>query len=114
MPYIYVGNPSIYQGRRLFQILCQLKNFGQGRIVYRSEEQNHPEPSFYRILLAQPEMDDRLENGRVVTERVYRGKRRKEPVVISRYLRILSFLKRIYTSGCGSSIDTPSITLVVN
>lgn len=83
MPYVYVGHPSVYHGKKLFKILCQLKNFGQGRIIYRSTEQVHPEPSFYRILLAQPEMDSKLDLGRVVAEQVFRGKRRTEVVNLS-------------------------------
>ena len=84
MPYVYVGHPSIYHGKKLFKILCQLKNYGQGRIVYRSTEQVNPDlPSFYRILLAQPEMDSKQELGRVVAERVYQGRRRKEPFNLS-------------------------------
>ena len=79
MPYVYVGHPSLYHGKKLFNILCNLKKFGQGRVVYRTTEQAHSEPSFYRILLAQPEMDAKLDLGRVVAERVYRGKRRTEP-----------------------------------
>lgn len=39
--------------------------------------------SWIRILLAQPEMDEKTLEGRVVAERVYRGLRRKEPVVLS-------------------------------
>jgi len=83
MPYVHVGHPSIYHGKKLFKILCQLKNYGQGRIVYRSTEQVYGEPSFYRILLAQPEMDSKLEQGRVVAERVFRGRRRVEPFNLS-------------------------------
>ena len=83
MPYKYIGKPSVHYGKRLFKLLCQLKNFGQGRIVYLSHEQNQPEPSFYRILLAQPEMDDKLENGRIVAEKIQNGKRRLKPVILS-------------------------------
>ena len=86
MPYVYVGHPSIYHGKKLFKILCQLKNYGQGRIVYRSTEQlpgNKNKPSFYRILLAQPEMDSKLENGRVVAEKIEKGRRRLEPFILS-------------------------------
>ena len=79
MPYVYIGHPSAYHGKRLFKILCELKKFGQNRIVYRSTEQNHPEPSFYRILLAQPEMDPKFETGRVVAERIFRGRRHLRP-----------------------------------
>ena len=91
MPYVYIGNPSVYKGKRLFNILCQLKKFGQGRIVYRSTEQDHPKPSFYRILLAQPEMDDKLHHGRVVAERVHRGLRRIEPFNLSEEAKFPDF-----------------------
>ena len=85
MPYLYFGKTSLYKGKPLFKILCNLKDCGRGRIVYRTiDYHDHPnEISFYRILLAQPSMDDKTEEGRVVAERVYRGLRRKEPHVIS-------------------------------
>ena len=51
--------------------------------MYRTTEQDHPKPSFYRILLAQPEMDSKLEKGRVVAERIQNGKRRLEPFNLS-------------------------------
>ena len=95
MPYIKVGLDPIHNGKRLFDILGHLKNFGRERIIYSTLEQKHPEPSFYRILLAQLEMDLDKPNtfgvgsstpwtrvgtsSRVVTERVYRGMRFKEP-----------------------------------
>ena len=95
MPYVKVGLDAIHHGKRLFDILCNLKNFGEKRIIYSTLEQKYPEPSFYRILFAQIEMDlDKpstfgvnssspwTQSGtasRVVTERVYRGKRYTEP-----------------------------------
>ena len=87
MPYIYVGLEPIHHGRKLLKLLCNLKNFGQGRIVYRCDEQNNPEPSFYKILLAQPEMDDKFEDGRVVVEQVQRGVRFTKPINLSGKLR---------------------------
>ena len=83
MPYVYVGHPSVYTGKRLFKILCELKNYGQGRIVYRTTEQGQAKPSFYRILLAQPEMDPNFEKGRVVAEKVFNGLRRQKPCILS-------------------------------
>jgi len=79
MPITKVGLDAIHHGKKLFPLLCQLKNFGKGRIIYSTLEQQFPEPSFYRILLAQPEMDDEMRYGRIVTERVYRGKRFTTP-----------------------------------
>ena len=95
MPYVKVGLDPIHHGKRLFDLLCNLKHFGRERIIYSTLEQKFPEPSFYRILLAQLEMDLDKPNtfgvdsstpwiktgtcSRVVTERVYRGMRYKEP-----------------------------------
>jgi len=79
MPITQVGLDAVHHGKKLFPLLCHLKNFGKGRIVYSTLEQQFPEPSFYKILLAQPEMDDAMRYGRIVAERVYRGKRFKEP-----------------------------------
>ena len=79
MPLTQVGLDAVHHGKKLFPLLCNLKNFGKGRIIYSTLEQQHSEPSFYRILLAQPEMDDEMQFGRVVAERVYRGKRFLEP-----------------------------------
>ena len=53
MPITQVGLDAIHHGKKLFPLLCQLKNFGKGRIIYSTLEQQFPEPSFYRILLAQ-------------------------------------------------------------
>ena len=91
MPYVYVGLEPIHHGRKLLKLLGNLKNFGRGRIVYRCDEQTHPEPSFYRILLAQPEMDEKFEQGRVVVERVHRGVRYTKPVNLSGKLRKFLF-----------------------
>ena len=79
--------------------MCSLRNFGRERIIYSTLEQKFPEPSFYRILLAQLEMDldkpatygvatekNWVQSGtfsRVITERVYRGMRYKEPFNIT-------------------------------
>jgi len=73
MPLVKVGLDAVHHGKKLFPLLCNLKNFGKGRIIYSTLEQQFPEPSFYRVLLAQPEMDDDMQFGRIVAERVYRG-----------------------------------------
>lgn len=93
MPYVRIGLDPIHNGKRLFDLLCNLKNFGRERIIYSTLEQKYQEPSFYRILLAQLEMDlDKPHtfgkekpwtqtgtSSRIVTERVYRGMRYTEP-----------------------------------
>lgn len=85
MPFLYFGKTSLYKGKPLFKILGHLKDFGRGRIVYRTiDYYDYPnEISFYRILYAQPEMDEQTLHGRVVAERIFRNRRRKEPHIIS-------------------------------
>ena len=84
MPIVKVGLDPIHHGKKLFDLLCNLKNFGRGRIIYSTlEHEKYPEPTFYRILLAQPEMDAQNIHGRVVTERVYRGMRYTTPFNLS-------------------------------
>lgn len=50
MPYLYYGKTSLYKGKPLFKILCNLKDFGRGRIVFRTiDYYDHPNDiSFYR------------------------------------------------------------------
>ncbi len=41
MPYVRIGEPTIYKGKALFKILAHLKDFGRGRIIYRTSEYHH-------------------------------------------------------------------------
>jgi hypothetical protein len=85
MPYVRIGEPTIYKGKALFKILCNLKDCGRGRIVYRTSDYHyHPEKvHFMRILHAQPLMDKETVEGNVVVERVFHNLRKLEPQVIS-------------------------------
>jgi len=85
MPYLFFGKTSLCRGKPLFKLLCKLKDHGQGRIVCSTLEMDDfpGEISFYRVLLAQPLMDKDTLHGRVVAERVFKGRRYKEPVVLS-------------------------------
>ncbi|XP_069953721.1 small ribosomal subunit protein mS34 isoform X2 [Cherax quadricarinatus] len=66
---------------QLWEIVGLLKDFGVGRMVVRSRFERYPEPTFYRIVSAQPEMDngdphkdeDNM-RGKILVERVFRGK----------------------------------------
>jgi len=82
--YKYFGQPAKYHGKPLFHILANLKDFGRGRIVTRSvfeaEPSQEQQPSFYRILWAQPLMDTSTVEGRVVAEKVRKGVKYTEPV----------------------------------
>ena len=85
---IYHGQTSLYKGRSLFHLLGRLKNCGVGRVVYRTSEHYDFDPtefgpSFYRVLLAQPEMDKSGLEGRVVAQRVFKGRSLEAPVLLT-------------------------------
>ncbi|XP_042232403.1 uncharacterized protein LOC121873151 [Homarus americanus] len=81
MPYVLVGRTTNFKGKRLWEIVGCLKNFGVGRMVVRSTFERYPEPCFYRIVNAEPEMDtgrphmgeDNMK-GKILVEKVFRGK----------------------------------------
>ena len=54
MPLVYVGRPTKYFGRPLWEILLNLKDFGKGRIVTRSTFKRYPEVTYFRIVDVQP------------------------------------------------------------
>ena len=55
----YVGKISSFEGKRLFDILCRLKNFGLGRIVTRTDYlKKYSEPSYFVITKVEPDMSD--------------------------------------------------------
>jgi len=93
--YKYFGQPAKYHGKPLFHILCNLKEFGKGRIVTRSAFEKEPTqselPSFYRILWAQPLMDTNSMEGRVVAEKVRKGVRYTEPVDLAEIAPVPDF-----------------------
>lgn len=100
--YKYFGAPAKYHGKPLFHILSNLKNFGRGRIISRAGF-NDDKPSFYRILFAQPLMDNKSEEGRAIVEKVLNGVRYTEPVDLSQIASLPDFIlvaKRDETSFC--------------
>ena len=59
MPVKYIGRTTYLEGKRLFDILCRLKNFGIGRMVYRNRlMKEFPEPTYYVITKVAPDMSD--------------------------------------------------------
>jgi len=87
----YFGAPAKYHGKPLFHILTNLKNFGKGRIITRAGF-NDEKPSFYRVLFAQPLMDQKTEEGRVIAEKVRNGVRYTEPVDLSQIASLPDFV----------------------
>ncbi|XP_037784309.1 uncharacterized protein LOC119580304 [Penaeus monodon] len=81
MPYVQVGRTHSFLGKRLWEILCSLQDFGVGRMVVRSRFERYPEVCYYRIVTAKPQMDNGRPHmdednmrGRVTAEQIFRGK----------------------------------------
>uniref|UniRef100_A0A0N5C8V8 Mitochondrial 28S ribosomal protein S34 n=1 Tax=Strongyloides papillosus TaxID=174720 RepID=A0A0N5C8V8_STREA len=75
-PIRFIGNLDYSsEGKFLFEILCQLRKMGVGRIVTKTEwTRKWPtEPSYIKIVKAFPEMDPWQQKGRVYGEWVFRG-----------------------------------------
>jgi hypothetical protein len=90
--YQYFGNPAKFHGKPLFHILSNLKNFGRGRIITRAGFKGDEKPSFYRVLFAQPLMDQKNEEGRVIVEKVRNGVKYTEPVDLSKIAPLPDFI----------------------
>lgn len=90
--YKYFGAPARYHGKSLFHIICNLKDFGRGRIITRASFSRDEKPSFYRILFAQPLMDQKTEEGRAIVEKVRNGVRYTEPVDLSQIAALPDFM----------------------
>ena len=57
MPVNYIGRTTYYSGKRLMDLLCKLKNFGIGRIVYRKHTADfYEEPCYFIIKSVDPDM----------------------------------------------------------
>lgn len=59
----FIGRTTTLRGKRLFDILSRLKNFGVGRMVYRNmfQERYAPAPCYYVITKVDPDMNDPTE-----------------------------------------------------
>ncbi|GAB6021364.1 ribosomal protein S34 [Chamberlinius hualienensis] len=73
MPLTVIGRPSKYFGKSLYEIACNLKDFGAGRVVIRQAFQRYKEPTYFRIIKVQPAMDPEFKAGRAWVESVFRG-----------------------------------------
>ncbi|CAJ0598037.1 unnamed protein product [Cylicocyclus nassatus] len=73
----YIGNYDVNaEGKFLWEILCQLRKLGIGRVVTKNEwARKWPnQPSYIKIIRAQPMMDRWLFGGKVWGEWTYRGR----------------------------------------
>uniref|UniRef100_A0A0N5AEU2 28S ribosomal protein S34, mitochondrial n=1 Tax=Syphacia muris TaxID=451379 RepID=A0A0N5AEU2_9BILA len=64
------------EGKFLWEILTQVRNFGVGRIVTKNEwSRKWPkQPSYIKVIKAQPEMDRWLQRGKIWGEWTFRGR----------------------------------------
>uniref|UniRef100_A0A915Q060 CTP synthase n=1 Tax=Setaria digitata TaxID=48799 RepID=A0A915Q060_9BILA len=72
----YIGNYDINaEGKFLWEILCQLRNLGVGRIVTKNEwgRKWPKQPSYLKIVRAYPSMDRWLLRGKLWADWTYRG-----------------------------------------
>jgi len=73
----FIGNYNVLaDGKVLFEILTQLKNFGVGRVVTKNEwiRRWPQQPSYCIIRKVEPKMDRWLCRGKVLADWIYRGK----------------------------------------
>ncbi|GMR41068.1 hypothetical protein PMAYCL1PPCAC_11263 [Pristionchus mayeri] len=73
----FVGNYDVNaEGKFMFEILAQLKDFGVGRMLTKSEwSKKWPDqPSYLIIKAVEPEMDRWLSRGKLWADWTYRGK----------------------------------------
>ena len=76
--YQYVGRIGPYTGKRVFEILVNLKNNGEGRLIQRLSElkkNKSGKECFYRIVKAAPQMDADLAFGEAWAEQYKDGKK---------------------------------------
>ncbi|XP_076627182.1 mitochondrial ribosomal protein S34 [Colletes latitarsis] len=87
MPVKYIGRTTTFKGKPLWEILGNLKNYGIGRIIVRSQHERYPEPSYIKILKVAtlPHVNDNPHYPRKIValvERTFRGKTADKPVQI--------------------------------
>lgn len=70
----YYGKKTNFVGKTLFEILANLKNFGVNRMLIKQEEllQNPRKRCYYIVKKVEPVMDEKLQEGAIYAERVYR------------------------------------------
>lgn len=52
---VYVGKPSSMYGKTVWEIVGNLKNYGVGRLITRSEHLRYSEPCFEKIVHVEAE-----------------------------------------------------------
>lgn len=71
----YYGKKTSLVGKTLFEILANLRNFGINRMLIKQEEllKNPGERCYYIVKKVEPVMDDKLQEGAIYAERIFKG-----------------------------------------
>ncbi|KAG1682579.1 hypothetical protein GQR58_010799 [Nymphon striatum] len=69
----YIGKPALWHGKALFELLINLKDFGIGRMVVRSNFERYKEPTYFIIKKVAPKMDPDNKLGSAWVDMVFRG-----------------------------------------
>ncbi|XP_026804812.1 uncharacterized protein LOC113548236 [Rhopalosiphum maidis] len=79
-----IGRTTNLYGKTLWEILGNLRTTGVGRLVTRNSYDRYEEPSFFKVLSVEPtaQIEDKARKVIVHAEKIFRGKRYKEPVEI--------------------------------
>lgn len=78
MPTIhYYGKKTKFVGKTLYEILANLRNFGVNRMLIKQEETLlHPgKSSYYIVKKVEPIMDEKLQEGCIYAEHIFKGTR---------------------------------------
>lgn len=85
MPNVYYyGKTTNLVGKTLFEILANLRNFGINRMLIKQEETlKYPgHISYYIVKKVEPVLDEKLEEGVMYAERIFKGARMPGLVLI--------------------------------
>lgn len=71
----YYGKKTNFVGKTLFEILANLRDFGVNRMLIKQEEllKNPGQKCYYIVRKVEPVMDDKLQEGAIHAERVFRN-----------------------------------------
>lgn len=80
----YYGKKTNFVGKTLFEILANLRNFGLNRMLIKHEEllNNPGQRCYYIVRKVEPIMDEKLQEGAIYAERVYKGAKVPELVFV--------------------------------
>ncbi|KAG8233799.1 hypothetical protein J437_LFUL008019 [Ladona fulva] len=83
MPIKYIGRTTTFRGKSLWEIVGNLKDFGVGRMVVRSNLERYPEPSYMRVVKVEAvAKNEGIRRVQVWVEKVFRGRKYPNPIKI--------------------------------